>query len=510
MNMQEMDETPKVSVIIPIYNQEKYLRYCLESVLLQNLQEIEVICVNDGSTDGSFEILSELAWTDERMRIIDQENQGAGEARNTGIREARGEYVAFIDPDDRYYNFKALETLYNKAKDNDALICGGCFSRYYEESGEENSFTGSAARYVFSEDRFYSFREYQYDYGFHRFIYNRKLILDNERFFPSLKRFQDPVWFVKILHRAGRFFGVSEIVYSYRKDHKKAVFDKEKTCHNIIGLTEVAKVAAENGYDHLLELEKRRMTGEYAEYIHPFICENEEEIIRLIRTFEEVTGFHNIEREILANIISKRDRQAKSCTEEIKTLKEKNIVYCTEIATLNEVMDSQKDELKQINENMEAILKELGLRKKTVSKKDNVIPYPYVFSSHERDGIKWTDLGDGRIEANGTAETDTKFVLTLTLRKTNFKTNGMRYRISTGAPDTSSFTWYFSGQIANKEEEESARLLMNSTINDTDPFSESFEIETDGYDYFSKLFIAVRKGRTLDHVIFRPEVCPID
>ena len=130
MNMQEMDETPKVSVIIPIYNQEKYLRYCLESVLLQNLQEIEVICVNDGSTDGSFEILSELAWTDERMRIIDQENQGAGEARNTGIREARGEYVAFIDPDDRYYNFKALETLYNKAKDNDALICGGCFSRY--------------------------------------------------------------------------------------------------------------------------------------------------------------------------------------------------------------------------------------------------------------------------------------------------------------------------------------------------------------------------------------------
>ena len=111
MNMQEMDETPKVSVIIPIYNQEKYLRYCLESVLLQNLQEIEVICVNDGSTDGSFEILSELAWTDERMRIIDQENQGAGEARNTGIREARGEYVAFIDPDDRYYNFKALETL---------------------------------------------------------------------------------------------------------------------------------------------------------------------------------------------------------------------------------------------------------------------------------------------------------------------------------------------------------------------------------------------------------------
>lgn len=69
-------DTPKISVIIPIYNQAKYLRECLETVLLQNLQEIEVICVNDGSTDGSFNILSELAWTDERMHIIDQENKG--------------------------------------------------------------------------------------------------------------------------------------------------------------------------------------------------------------------------------------------------------------------------------------------------------------------------------------------------------------------------------------------------------------------------------------------------
>lgn len=379
MGTQEMKDTPKISVIIPIYNQGKYLRYCLESVLLQNLQGIEVICVNDGSTDGSFEILSELAWSDDRMRIIDQENKGVGEARNTGIREAKGEYVAFIDPDDRYYNFKALETLYNKAKDNDARICGGCFSRYYEERGEENTFTGSAARYVFSEDRFYSFREYQYDYGFHRFIYDRKLILDNERFFPSLKRFEDPVWFVKILHRVGRFFGVSEIVYSYRKNHKKVVFDKEKTCHSIMGLTEVAKVAAENGYDHLLELEKRRMTGEYAEYIFPFICENEEVIIKLLRTFEEVTGFKNIEREILANIISERDRQAKSHMEEIEKLKENNETYCKEIAALKKMLDSQKDDLKQINENMGAILKELGLHKKTVSKKDNVLSYPYIF-----------------------------------------------------------------------------------------------------------------------------------
>ena len=128
-----MVNNPKISVIIPIYNQEKYLYECLESVLLQNLQEIEVICVNDGSTDGSFNILSELAWTDERLHIINQENKGVGEARNVGIREAKGEYLAFIDPDDKYYNFKALENLYNKAKENNALVCGGCFTIQFEE-----------------------------------------------------------------------------------------------------------------------------------------------------------------------------------------------------------------------------------------------------------------------------------------------------------------------------------------------------------------------------------------
>ena len=85
-----MKENPKISVIIPIYNQEKYLRYCLESVLLQNLQEIEVICVNAGSTDGSFEMLSEPAWTDERLRIVQQEHKGADEARYAGAKEAQG------------------------------------------------------------------------------------------------------------------------------------------------------------------------------------------------------------------------------------------------------------------------------------------------------------------------------------------------------------------------------------------------------------------------------------
>ncbi len=91
---------PKVSVIIPVYNVEKYLGECLDSILGQTLKDIEVICVDDGSTDGSPAILRDYTALDPRIRVIHQENAGAGPARNTGLAAATGEYVAFFDPDD--------------------------------------------------------------------------------------------------------------------------------------------------------------------------------------------------------------------------------------------------------------------------------------------------------------------------------------------------------------------------------------------------------------------------
>ena len=93
-------ETPRVSVVIPVYNAEKYLRGCMDSVLGQTLRELEVICVDDGSTDGSAAILEEYVEKDSRVRVLRQENAGAGAARNLGIGAACGEYVAFIDADD--------------------------------------------------------------------------------------------------------------------------------------------------------------------------------------------------------------------------------------------------------------------------------------------------------------------------------------------------------------------------------------------------------------------------
>jgi|GEM_PF-374899 len=92
--------SPKITIILPVYNVEPYLRQCLDSVINQTMPEIQVICVNDGSTDGSREILQEYADRDSRIEIIDQENQGAGSARNAAYPYIKGKYTYFADPDD--------------------------------------------------------------------------------------------------------------------------------------------------------------------------------------------------------------------------------------------------------------------------------------------------------------------------------------------------------------------------------------------------------------------------
>lgn len=91
---------PKISVIIPVYNTEKYLAECLDSVLGQTFQDIEVLCVNDGSTDNAAAVLAEYAAKDNRIKVLTQENQGLSAARNTALEVAEGEWITFLDSDD--------------------------------------------------------------------------------------------------------------------------------------------------------------------------------------------------------------------------------------------------------------------------------------------------------------------------------------------------------------------------------------------------------------------------
>lgn len=103
---------PKISVIIPVYNVEKYLPRCLDSLINQTLKDIEIICINDGSTDNSLSILKKYKNTDSRIKIISQKNVGVSQARNNGIKISKGEYIGFCDPDD-WVSLDFYENLYN-------------------------------------------------------------------------------------------------------------------------------------------------------------------------------------------------------------------------------------------------------------------------------------------------------------------------------------------------------------------------------------------------------------
>ncbi len=122
-----------VSVIIPVYNTEKYLARCLESLNNQTLKDIEIICINDGSTDNSLAILEDYAKKDSRIKVISQDNAKQGAARNKGLDIAKGEFVAFVDSDD-WVDKDYLEKLYNAAVKNNVNMAVGSTTRDYENN----------------------------------------------------------------------------------------------------------------------------------------------------------------------------------------------------------------------------------------------------------------------------------------------------------------------------------------------------------------------------------------
>lgn len=132
---------PIVSLLVPIYNVEKYLRECLDSARDQTLEDIEVICINDGSTDASSEIIREYMSKDSRFRMIDKPNSGYGASMNQGLAAARGKYIGILESDD-FFELDALEKLVTAAEANDAQVVKANFWFYWSTPQEKNELFG--------------------------------------------------------------------------------------------------------------------------------------------------------------------------------------------------------------------------------------------------------------------------------------------------------------------------------------------------------------------------------
>ncbi len=250
----------KISVIVPVYNVEKFLRECLDSILSQTLAEIEVVAINDGSPDNSLSILREYEKKDSRIIVIDKQNEGVGKARNDGIKKARGEFIAFMDSDDFYPSDDILETLYISAVKNNVKISGGRRCRLLPD-GEiiKDTFAVDEKRMTFDAKGLSKYNDYQYDYGYTQFIYDRQMLVDGNIGFPPYKRFQDPPFFVRAMIAGGDFYVTDCEVYCYRMVYDKAKYENSKTMDFLSGLTDNLKASRENNMAKLHYLTAMRL-----------------------------------------------------------------------------------------------------------------------------------------------------------------------------------------------------------------------------------------------------------
>ena len=238
------DNSVAVSVIIPVYNTEKYLEECLESVVAQSLRDIEVICVNDGSTDGSLNILNRYAEKDSRVKVYSQENQGLSVTRNNGAKKAVGEYIYFFDSDDVLAQ-NALRDFYEKAKSGEleAVFCDGSsfsddeeeckdevekYKTYYTRTHEYPDVCTGPQMFV----QMLKNNEYRMNCALH--MVKREYFLDKELWFePGIVQ-EDNLYMFSCMLQAKRVGYIHEAYYN-RRVRKNSIMTSKKAFKNTYG-----------------------------------------------------------------------------------------------------------------------------------------------------------------------------------------------------------------------------------------------------------------------------------
>lgn len=214
---------PRVSIIVPIYNVERYLRQCVDSLLRQTLKDLEIILLNDGSTDNSPAICDMYAATDARIRVIHKANTGYGATMNLGLREARGEYIGIIESDD-WAEHDMFESLYALAKEHNAQVVKSNFYEYTDACGDilMRILPEGDLNRIFSpkqnSDIFYA------QSSIWSAIYSRSFLQENGIDFRESPgaSYQDNAFNFKVWARAERVWLTDRPLVHYRRDNEQA------------------------------------------------------------------------------------------------------------------------------------------------------------------------------------------------------------------------------------------------------------------------------------------------
>ena len=195
----------KVSIIVPVYNVRDYVLRCLESLGRQKYKEIEIIIVDDGSTDSSGKICDEFAKNDKRARVFHKKNGGLSDARNYGIKKASGELIAFVDSDDYVedsYVSKMIETL--EGDKSDIVVCG-----YNKEHPQNEVVSGFKATY------YCLVRQNNADIVAWNKLYKKELFVKNRIDFPKGKKHEDLLTIYKVMSKAKKVSYIGDALYHY-------------------------------------------------------------------------------------------------------------------------------------------------------------------------------------------------------------------------------------------------------------------------------------------------------
>jgi glycosyltransferase involved in cell wall biosynthesis len=210
----QMKKTTRVSVIVPVYNVEKFLKKCLDCLVQQTMEEIEIICINDGSTDGSASILAEYAAMDSRIVVLTQENRGLSVARNNGMAAAGGEFIGFVDGDD-WVALNYFEKLYAVAKKHDADIACCGFSRVYSSRSKTKLNIYAEGVFETTDDKYRITNTPGACYVFNK-IYNREKLNELQLQFESGIFFEDVSFTIRVLYYMKKLAVTPETNYYYR------------------------------------------------------------------------------------------------------------------------------------------------------------------------------------------------------------------------------------------------------------------------------------------------------
>lgn len=231
----------KVSVIVPVYNVEKYLPKCLDSLVNQTLQEIEILVVNDGSPDNSQAIINDYAARyPDKIRALIKENGGLSDARNFGIRHAQGEYIGFVDSDD-YVDIDMYERLYKRAAQTDADVVCSPFAYEYANKVQRTYYTDKEHLFGYSVLEKPDILKLTNSYAWNK-LYRRAFWLKGNYQFPKGQYFEDSALIYGLMLDANKIEYVNTVFYHYIKTREGAitnsldrrVFDIFKSCDSII------------------------------------------------------------------------------------------------------------------------------------------------------------------------------------------------------------------------------------------------------------------------------------